>query len=143
MAKARKVCKDCKSPRRPANYPGPRCYTCHKAVTSQRKATSWERRLWDTYRLTPAQYNAIYDAQGGVCAICRRATGRTKRLAVDHDHSCCPGPTSCGECVRSLCCSQCNRMLGHARDDTEMFERAINYLMRPPGREVLREWNVR
>lgn len=63
--------------------------------------------------------------QGGACAICRRATGKTRRLAVDHDHQ-------SGQ-VRGLLCKPCNRLLGHARDDVEFFERAGDYLSEPPA----------
>lgn len=86
------------------------------------------------YGLTPDEYERLYEAQGRRCAICRRAGGvtnrpdRQRRLAVDHDHSCCPGPTSCGRCVRGLLCSACNDVLAHARDDAAYFHRAIRYL---------------
>src|SRR5690606_39453637 len=123
---------------------GPRCATHHREKRGQRKNQARANHVLNTYNITEEQYQAIYEAQGGTCAICRRAkgTGR-KRLAVDHDHSCCPGRTSCGRCVRSLCCATCNRILGHLRDDPEMVERILIYLVEPPGREVLKAWNAR
>lgn len=140
----RRVCVDCVAEgvttRRPAPYGGvrsPRCKTHDRRRRNQAREAAWERRLWVTYHLTPDQYWALYEAQGGVCYLCRRATGKAKRLAVDHDHACCDGPVSCGRCVRGLCCGQCNKILGHARDEVEFFERGAEYLRNPPAREVL------
>ncbi|MFD9893342.1 endonuclease VII domain-containing protein [Amycolatopsis sp. NPDC059027] len=137
------VCKDCISEgvktRRPAPHPGPRCSTHLRARKLALRARSRAQYVERTYSITEAQYQALYEAQGGVCALCRRAkgTGR-KRLAVDHDHKCCPGPVSCGECVRGLLCTSCNKgVLGHARDEVEFFERGIEYLTNPPARRVL------
>lgn len=71
--------------------------------------------------------------------MCRRAKGIRKRLPVDHDHACCPGPIGCRDCVRGLLCTRCNRLLGHLRDDTTAFQRGIDYLTSPPARAVLGE----
>lgn len=96
-----------------------------------------------TYGITPDQYAAIKEVQQGKCAICQRATGASKALAIDHDHRCCPGGGSCGKCIRGLLCSICNRMLGYFRDDPNAFGRAMNYLIIPPARAVLgsRDWS--
>ena len=95
------------------------------------------KRVLDTYSITADQYAAILAAQGGACYICRRKPG-LKRLACDHDHSCCPGPVSCGKCVRGLLCRSCNRdVLGHLKDDVAALQRAIDYLTNPPARKVL------
>jgi hypothetical protein len=82
------------------------------------------------YGLTPEQYDLIYVTQGGKCAICQIATGKTKKLAVDHDHK-------TGK-VRGLLCSTCNRMiLGTLRDDITALQRAIDYLITPPAQIAL------
>jgi hypothetical protein len=107
-----------------------RCKPCQKA---QGRASVLARK----YNITSEQYNLVKEAQGGKCAICQRATGATKALAVDHDHSCCGHGGSCGKCVRGLLCSTCNKLLGFARDDPAMFYRAINYLKEPPAKRVL------
>ena len=82
------------------------------------------------YRLTQEQYDQMLKDQNYVCAICREEEKNGKSLAVDHDHSCCKGNKSCGECVRQLLCDHCNRMLGYARDNIETLKAAQNYLER-------------
>jgi hypothetical protein len=71
------------------------------------------RRSWlkQMYGMSPEDYDALLEAQGHACAICRKAVGQ-RRLAIDHDHGCCPGKRSCGQCVRGLLCTHCNRLLG-------------------------------
>lgn len=109
-----------------------RCRSCNKA---KRRESAIPRR----YGITVKQYEEIKAAQGGKCYICQRATGATKALAVDHDHSCCSGRTSCGKCVRGLCCGPCNSMLAHVRDSPETLERAADYLRNPPAKKVINE----
>ncbi len=78
--------------------------------------------VWTVYKLDP---NKWMDMRKQGCAIC----GTTeRRLVVDHDHSCCPGPKSCGECVRGALCGTCNTGLGSFRDDPANLEAAIGYL---------------
>lgn len=57
------------------------------------------------------EYDELAEKQNGKCAICKQ-TPKTKLLAVDHDHSCCPTNKTCGNCVRGLLCSSCNTALG-------------------------------
>lgn len=61
------------------------------------------------------------------CDLCGKP--REKRFAIDHDHACCPGATSCGKCVRGLLCMGCNLSLGFL-DRPGWFDAAKNYLAR-------------
>jgi len=74
--------------------------------------------------MTPADYQALYDAQKGLCAICNgRAVGRGKKnntLAVDHNHA-------TGK-IRGLLCSNCNTGIGNLKDDVAVLKKAISYL---------------
>jgi len=81
------------------------------------------------YGITPEQYWALYEAQGGVCYICQRATGKTKRLSVDHDHA--------TGYVRGLLCGPDNKILGHMRDDPDMARRVASYLEAPPAHNII------
>lgn len=82
-----------------------------------------------TYGLTKDQFDALLESQDGVCAICKRVelTGKRTRLSVDHDHKCCDGPRSCGECVRGLLCQNCNSGISRLED---YMEAAKAYLER-------------
>lgn len=37
-------------------------------------------------------------------------------FAIDHDHRCCPGERSCGQCVRGIVCRACNNAMPHTLD---------------------------
>lgn len=130
----RKVCVDCRregvTTRRVAKYPGPRCYTHHRERKRSQSRARHGSHILETYGITSEEYEAIYKAQGGRCAICRRATGARRRLAVDHDHE--------TLLVRGLLCKTCNyKILGHLRDDPEALRRAIDYLENPPAFRVI------
>ena len=88
------------------------------------------------YGLTPLQYNRLFTAQNGVCAICgqpetaRQKSGKIQRLSIDHNHKCCPGKRSCGRCVRGLLCVRCNIALGSLSDDVTRMYAMISYITR-------------
>lgn len=99
-----------------------RCRICTRAYSKDRGSKL--RR-----GLTPEAYDALLEKQEGRCAICRTDTpGGHGRWHIDHDHKCCPGRTSCGECVRGLLCNHCNTGLGKFQDSEETLMKAIEYL---------------
>jgi len=88
----------------------------------------WNRHYRKSYGITLIQYREILKSRGGVCAVCRNPDPVRERLAVDHDHVCCPGKNACGKCVRGLLCSRCNQGLGHFEDDVDRMMSAIEYI---------------
>ena len=91
----------------------------------------FRQRLWTWHRLTVADYELLVEKQGDRCAICESPEpGGKGRWHVDHDHSCCDSARSCGRCVRGLLCARCNPMIGMAKDDPLILQRAVNYLAR-------------
>ncbi len=79
------------------------------------------------FGITLHEYNALFELQGGVCAICKKpSTGQS--LAVDHDHV-------TGE-IRGLLCSKHNQALGAFNDSRNVLSRAIEYLDFPPSRSL-------
>jgi len=133
-------CKDCKAERerRGEPYPkqprpvkpgtGGRCHTHGVQRRREAKSNTHERRVRKVYGLAPGQYGQLYIFQDKRCAICRRATGATRKLSVDHDHK-------TGQ-VRGLLCRPCNDMLGHLRDDVETAARIVRYLSLPPAEHL-------
>ncbi|AHG23845.1 endonuclease VII [Mycobacterium phage EagleEye] len=134
--KKTRQCVDCLSEgitsKRKAPHPGPRCATHHRGKKRERSSGAWGARILATYGISPEEYWQIYEFQGGRCYICQRANGKFKRLSVDHDHK--------TGIVRGLLCTMCNKYtLGWARDCIEFFERAIDYLRKPPAVQVIGE----
>lgn len=96
----------------------------------------WRTQLKRIYGLSPQQYNFLFDAQDGCCAICKkklisrlddskpiekRKFGQRPNVAcVDHDHA--------TKQVRGLLCSECNIGVGKFRDDEKLLLQAVRYL---------------
>jgi hypothetical protein len=119
---------------------GPRCITHQRAIKKARRGVAHARRLVSVYDITPEQYWALYAVQKGLCFICRKATGATKRLAVEHEHGLCddhPPDHGCVRCIRALCCGRCNRLVAFL--DVEALCRAIELLTDPPARKILQQ----
>lgn len=81
------------------------------------------------YGITPEHYDDMRKEQGCRCKICGvheedapqgRAKASTTALQIDHCHE-------TGK-IRALLCSNCNGMLGKARDSTETLAKAVDYL---------------
>lgn len=84
-----------------------------------------DKSLRATFGITLERYNALHAAQDGKCAICGnpetiKRNGKVRWLAVDHCHA--------SQKVRGLLCGICNPMIGYAKDNIEVLERAIGYL---------------
>jgi hypothetical protein len=80
--------------------------------------------LRKNYGITAEIYDAMSNAQGGVCAICKEPPkGEGKlRLAVDHDHKTLRN--------RGLLCAMCNHAVERIENDPDWGTKALNYLAR-------------
>jgi len=150
-----KTCKDCKRDESQAEFIHGRlrcrdCHNAHKRVTESTANRDYKRERRkdpDTYAkmlsqnskwrygINHEERDEILAKQGNVCAVCATDTPGGKDWVTDHDHSCCPGIRSCGECVRGILCTKCNLMLGHANDNIDTLTSAIAYLL--SGKNVL------
>lgn len=74
------------------------------------------------YNITLEDYDALFQLQGGVCAICGKpeTSSKASNLAVDHNHT--------NGSIRGLLCNKCNRGLGYFEDDATILSKAIEYL---------------
>lgn len=71
------------------------------------------------------EYNAMFAAQDGKCAICIRPETATRHgkliaLSVDHNHE--------TNQIRGLLCQDCNLMIGKAHEKLSTLSAAIDYL---------------
>lgn len=98
-----------------------------------------DKEMRKRYGIGLVEYERLFQAQGGLCAICGRAeirvdhrTKKVSRLAIDHDHE--------THAVRSLLCHTCNNGLGAMGDSIDRLRAAIAYLERhatPPQPRTL------
>lgn len=109
------------------NNHGCRCELCRewhrtyarewaRANTDKRRLTQLKNR----YGLSGSDFDAMREAQGGLCSICQGDPG-PKGLYVDHDHK--------SGAVRGLLCHHCNAGLGHYGDDPDRLMAAAAYLL--------------
>jgi len=89
-----------------------------RAKKNQQRA-SWKR----LYGISEDEYNEMLVTQNFRCAMCGIHQSKlNKSLSVDHNHA-------TGE-IRGLLCSDCNFILGHAKDNPGTLQAGINYLRR-------------
>lgn len=101
-----------------------RCEKCYSEWEGSKKRSARNDYFLRQFGITAAEHQKMFEAQGGVCAICGEPEsetrgGVTKRLAVDHDHK-------TGK-VRALLCGRCNRLL-HALERDGWLKLAKKYL---------------
>lgn len=95
------------------------------ANISQIKDRERDNRLKRLYNITSEQYDRMLEEQNSVCLVCclpetsTDSSGRTKSLAVDHDHV-------TGQ-VRALLCQACNQVLGQMSEDPERIRSLLAY----------------
>lgn len=87
-----------------------------------------EYALLTKYKVTLKQYQERSEIGCEICGV------KTKHnLQVDHDHKCCNGPITCGNCVRGIICPGCNTAVdkyehGLLRNDNPKMEMIKEYL---------------
>lgn len=102
---------------------GAYCKLCNKREVARYALSHPDQmrasKLRYKYGIDSLDYAAMFQGQGGVCALCGSPPSG-KYLAVDHCHE-------TGR-VRGLLCGRCNTGLGHFRDSQEVLLRAAEYV---------------
>jgi hypothetical protein len=93
------------------------------------------RALRDSFGLSLDEYNRMFEAQQGKCAICNQPEtqmrkGKLKTLAVDHNHK--------SGAIRGLLCFDCNTGIGKLKDDPQILRLAAQYLEFHLGIQTIR-----
>lgn len=110
------------------------CKECDKKSNKERKSAKEEyysdmnkmyKRL-RIFHISKEQFEQRMEDQEWKCLICK--SDLHSNFNIDHDHSCCDGRYSCGNCIRGILCGNCNRGLGMFKDNKEHLAQAIKYL---------------
>lgn len=90
----------------------------------------WATKLRSRFNIDASVYFKMLAQQVGTCASCGSEDPQTSSgvWSIDHDHSCCPGVKSCGECIRGLLCVNCNFAAGYLKDSPERCRQLASYL---------------
>ena len=108
------------------------CDSCRNASriyqkNRRNKVTSelgYDPRRFKKHHITKESYDLLLNKHDGRCWICFDA----KAINIDHDHSCCPGTYSCGNCIRGILCNNCNTAIGLLKDSPKVINSALLYL---------------
>lgn len=97
-------------------------YWRDRARRQREKLTDEQKRdidLKQRYGISLDDYNILFAAQNGLCAICKEK-GSERGLFVDHNHE-------TGK-VRGLLCDNCNVGIARLKENGNILENAMNYL---------------
>jgi hypothetical protein len=94
-----------------------------KTYHSKNKHKAKDKYLQVSYGITLEDFQSLSEEQNHSCWICNTEVSKLKRgLFVDHCHT-------TGK-VRGLLCHPCNTLLGMAKDNVDILNKAIQYLQK-------------
>lgn len=114
------------------------CKVCKREIDKKYHSKSYEEKIrprrrtaeyrlknlsW-VYGISVEQISSMMEICQGLCEICQESPA----TCIDHDHNCCVGQKSCGQCVRGMLCKSCNWGLGQMKDSPERLRAAAEYI---------------
>ncbi len=90
----------------------------HCRICSRMASARAHQRYY--YGITAEQRDAIFEAQGRCCAVCKSREHGGRGWHTDHDHV--------TKQVRGILCHPCNLALGNVKDRVEVLRALIAYL---------------
>ena len=106
---------------------GNQCRECHRKWQPTEEQLERYRkrvRIWNRKKhtgFTEEEFQQKLKEQGGRCAICGTDDPGTMNWQADHCHETLT--------KRGILCHLCNKGLGHFKDDIDMLNKAIDYLV--------------
>lgn len=101
--------------------------TEYNAQMAQHRRNYSKELKTQKYGITVEQWQALFDSQSGLCAICKQPEtnfdkrhNKLRTLSIDHCHI-------TGK-VRGLLCGKCNNALGLFNDDPNLLDAGSHYL---------------
>ena len=148
-----KICPSCNEEKEQTDFykskSNPHGYRYHCKTCDKRRANKWNKenvekiknkedgdyhrkRTCQRHGITLEIFKNLLKQPGNKCPVClcNMPWESAKHITIDHDHSCCDGPYSCGKCVRGLLCQMCNKGIGQLGENPATLQRALNYLTR-------------
>ncbi len=127
------ICSKCHEANPERVYSNGYCKTCMRnrmrawrVANPEKNKAAQLRSNFLRYGLTLEAWNEIFAAQSGCCAVCGVHQSQINyRLYVDHNHD--------TNKARGLLCRGCNTGIGAMKEDPEILDKAINYLLKHEG----------
>ena len=132
-----KICKTCKKRKKLTSFYisykyknnsiySTECKECSKLRTINYRKNNREKGysagIKYLYGITVEDYNKMFSAQKGKCAICKSSETQKNKRRFDIDHNHTTGK------VRGLLCHNCNSAIGKFKENINSLKNAIRYL---------------
>jgi hypothetical protein len=94
----------------------------YEANRDKQRQQQRDAQLWRMHGMYPHDWAAMWASQGGCCYLCSYPLpDDPAKVAIDHDHRCCPMNRSCRRCRRGMAHKLCNVIIGAAGDDPALL----------------------